>query len=91
MTQIRNWPSRRRQLYRQARHQAMQSQMKQDLSFDAEGNWVGEESPYDIKRYWENLTDTERAFEKLQQSDAAVFMEFHERIMNSIPKIPIKS
>jgi len=84
MTQIREWPLRRRQLYRQARHQVMLE--KQQLSFDADGNWVGEESPYDIKRYWENLTDTERAIERLQRTDAAVFMEFHERIMNSIPK-----
>jgi hypothetical protein len=64
--------------------------MKPVLSFDAENNWVGETRPSDIKTYWANLTDTERAFEILQRSDAAVFMEFHDRIINSIPKPPIQ-
>lgn len=85
MTQIRDWPLRKRQLYRQALHQAMRSRMTPDLSFDAEENWQGDARPMDIKTYWANLTDTERAFERLQRTDAAIFMEFHERIMASIP------
>lgn len=64
--------------------------MKPVLSFDAENNWVGETRPSDIKIYWASLTDTERAFEIMQRSDAAVFMEFHDRILNSIPKPPIQ-
>jgi len=60
------------------------------LSFDKEKNWTGDDRPNDIKKYWATLNDTERAFEIMQRSDAAVFMEFVERIERSIPKIPIK-
>jgi hypothetical protein len=64
--------------------------MTPDLSFDAEDNWQGETRPMDIKTYWASLSDTERAFEILEGTDAAIFMQYHDRIMNSIPKIPIK-
>ena len=64
----------------------MLSQGKQPLFYDEEQNWHGEARPMDIKTYWDNLTDTERAFERLQRSDAAVFMEYHEQIIASIPK-----
>ncbi len=90
MTQIRDWPYKYRVLYRQARHLAIRSQMKPVLSFDAENNWLGDVRPRDIKTYWASLTDTERAFEILERTEAAVFMEFHDRIMHSIPKPPIK-
>ena len=60
------------------------------LSFDAENNWQGETRPNDIKTYWESLSETERAFEILEGTEAAVFMAFHDRIMNSIPKPPIQ-
>lgn len=66
------------------------SQMKPVLSFDADNNWLGEVRPKDLKAYWENLTETERAFEILEQTEAAVFMAFHDKIMNSIPKPPIQ-
>nr|DAU83288.1 MAG TPA: hypothetical protein [Caudoviricetes sp.] len=64
--------------------------MKPVLSFDADNNWLGEVRPKDLKAYWENLTETERAFEILEQTEAAVFMAFHDKIMNSIPKPPIQ-
>lgn len=51
-----------------------------------EDNWLGEERPMDIKAYWANLTDTERAFERLERTDAAMYMEFVERLEKSIPK-----
>ena len=81
-----SWSAERKRLYRQALHQTMLDRAKQQLSFDAEENWHGEDRPHHIKAYWESLTDTERAFERLQRTDAAIFMEFHERIMASIPK-----
>ncbi len=85
-----NYSKKQRKLYRQARHQALlQMMVKQYSPFDADGNVVSETSPMDFKRYWASLTDTERAFEKLAQTDAAVFMDFHERVVNSIPKPPI--
>lgn len=67
----------------------MMSQMKPVLSFDADNNWLGEVRPKDLKAYWESLSETERAFEILEQTEAAVFMAFHDKIMNSIPKPPI--
>lgn len=54
-----------------------------------EGNWLGEDRPTDIKQYWNSLTDTERAIQKLEGTDAAVYMQFHDRLMNSIPKPPV--
>ena len=54
-----------------------------------EGNWLGEDRPTDIKQYWDSLTDTERAIQKLESTDAAVYMQFHDRLMNSIPKPPV--
>ena len=89
MTRIKDWPLRQRQLYRKALHQAMLSQDLQPLFFDEEQNWHGEERPANIKKYWQSLSDTERAFEILQGTDAAIFMQFHDRILNSIPKPPI--
>lgn len=71
------YSSKEKKLYRAAR---------QYLLFDSEGNWVGDDSPRDIKAYWATLSDTERAFEKLQRTDAAVFIEFVEHIERSIPK-----
>lgn len=59
-------------------------QQKKQLFF--EDNWLGEDRPMDIKAYWANLTDTERAFERLERTDAAMYMEFVERLEKSIPK-----
>jgi hypothetical protein len=72
---------KQRKIYRLAR---------QYLSFDKEKNWTGDDRPMDIKAYWATLNDTERAFEILERTDAAVFMEFVERIERNVPKIPIK-
>lgn len=86
MTQT-NWSAERKRLYRQARHQVIiEMVVRQYSSFDADGNWVGEDRPHDIKQYWASLTDTERAFEILQNTDAALFMQFYERIERDIPK-----
>lgn len=54
--------------------------------YDSEHNVVGDSRPNDYKRYWAGLTDTERAFEILQNTDAAQFMAFWNKIENSIPK-----
>lgn len=67
----------------------MRELAKQHLSYDADGNWVGEDRPNDIKAYWATLSDTERAFEILEGTDAALFMQFYENIERSIPKPPI--
>lgn len=75
-TSIQRWNSHHKKLYRLARQ----------YLFDGEGNWVGDDRPQDIKAYWATLSDTERAFERLQRTDAAVFIEFVERIEKSIPK-----
>lgn len=86
MTQT-NWSVERKRLYRQARHQVIiEMVVRQYSSFDADGNWVAEDRPHDIKLYWASLTDTERAFEILQNTDAAQFMQFYESIEKSIPK-----
>lgn len=78
------WSSRHKRLYRAARHQALVKM--QPLSFDGEDNWTGDDRPDDIKRYWATLSDTERAFERLQGTDAALYMYFYDNIMQSIPK-----
>ena len=62
------------------------STMTQNSCFDAEGNVVGDDCPNDYKRYWAGLTDTERAFETLANTDAAQFMAFWDKIEQSIPK-----
>ena len=71
---------KQRKIYRLAR---------QYLSFDKEKNWTGDDRPRDIKAYWATLSDIERAFEMIERTDAAVFMEFVERIERSMPKIPM--
>jgi hypothetical protein len=85
-----NWSAKKRRLYRQARHQVLVSRMAQHYSpFDAEGNVVSDESPGDFKRYWNSLTETERAFEILSNTEAAMFIQFWNKIQDSIPKPPI--
>ena len=86
MTQIREWPYWQRRLYRQARHRVLIERAKQSLCFDQDNNWHGSERPRDIKAYWASLTDVERAFEILQQTDAAVFMKFVKDIEERMPK-----
>lgn len=83
--QTRSWSPSHRRLWRTARRQLL-SQMTQDLSFDADGNWVGDPRPNDIKAYWEGLDETQRAFEKLQRTDAAVYMEFVDQIRRTMPE-----
>jgi hypothetical protein len=56
------------------------------LSFDAEDNWTDSDRPQDIKHYWAALTDTERAFERLQNTDAALYMAFYQQMMRDIPE-----
>jgi uncharacterized protein YpiB (UPF0302 family) len=68
----------------------LQKMAKQYSPFDKEHNVVSETSPMDFKVYWANLTDTERAFEILENTEAAQFMQFWTRIENSIPKPPIE-
>jgi hypothetical protein len=81
-----NWSKERKRLYRQARHQVLVSRMAEHYSpFDAEGNVVSDERPGDFKRHWAGLTETERAFEILERTDCAIYMEFYNRIKNSIP------
>ncbi len=80
-----NFSKRQRKLYRQARHQVIQAMEKQYSPFDREGNVVGDERPQDFKTYWANLSDTERAFERLQRTDAAVYMEFCDLIRKTLP------
>lgn len=63
---------------------------KQYSPFDGEHNVVGDSSPNDYKRYWAGLTDTERAFEILQNTDAAQFIQFWNKIEASIPKPPVE-
>ncbi len=87
MTQIREWPLAYRRLYRRARHQALLSQMTHDLCFDSEDNWSGEDRPRDIRAYWHSLTDTERAIQRLERTEAAIYMEFYDRVLSSIPKM----
>ena len=78
------WSSTQKQLWLQARRQ-VKSAMTQNSSFDAEGNWVGDERPNDIVNYWANLSETDRAFERLQRTDAAVYMEFVDLIRRTMP------
>lgn len=55
-----------------------------------EDNWMGEHRPQDILQYWATLCDTERAIQKLERTDAAVYIQFSERINNSVPTWPIE-
>jgi hypothetical protein len=55
------------------------------LSFDQEENWQGNDRPRFIKDYWATLDETERAFEILQRTDCAIYMEFYNRVMTGIP------
>jgi hypothetical protein len=55
-----------------------------------EGNWLGEDRPSDIQAYWAGLTDTQRAFQKLEGTDAALYMQFVDKLNRSIPEQPIK-
>jgi hypothetical protein len=80
------WSAEQRRLWRQARHQVLQSRTTPDLCFDAEGNVVGDARPSDYKSYWAGLSETERAFEILCNTDAAVFIQYWNKIENSIPK-----
>jgi hypothetical protein len=80
------WTPASRQLYRQARHQRISELAKQHLSSDSEDNWTDSDRPQDIRRYWAALTDTERAFERLQNTDAALYMAFYEQMMRNIPE-----
>ena len=84
-----NWSKERKRLYRQARHQVLVSRMAEQYSpFDAEGNVVSDDRPGDFKRYWAGLTETERAFEILSNTEAAVFIQFWNKIQDSIPELP---
>ena len=85
-----SWSKEQRRLYRQARHQVLVSRMAEQYSpFDADGNVVSDQRPGDFKRYWDSLTDTERAFQILENTEAAQFIQFWNKIENSIPKPPI--
>jgi hypothetical protein len=55
-----------------------------------EGNWLGEDRPSDIQQYWAGLDDTERSIQKLEGTDAALYMQFVDKINRSIPELPIK-
>jgi len=63
-------------------------QSKKQLFF--EGNWVGEDRPSDIQQYWAGLDDTERAIQKIERTDAALYIEFVDKLNRSIPELPIK-
>lgn len=60
--------------------------MNQNSCFDPEQNWYGDDRPNDIKQYWAALNDTERAFERLQRTDAALYMEFVDQIRRTMPE-----
>ena len=64
--------------------------MKEKKRLFFEGNWLGEDRPSDIQQYWSNLTDTERAIQILERTDAALYMEFVDKLNRSIPELPIK-
>ena len=78
------WSARHKRLYRAARHQALLG--IQPLSFDEDDNWYGDDRPDDIKRYWASLSDTERAIQILEGTDAALYMQFYNNIMSNIPQ-----
>jgi hypothetical protein len=59
---------------------------RQHLCFDNENNWVDGDRPGDIKAYWATLSETERAFERLQNTDAALYMAFYEKMQRSMPE-----
>ena len=84
-TQTNFWPLTQRVLWRQPRAQVL-SQMTPESSFDMDQNWFGDDRPNDIKKYWEGLDDTQRAFEKLQRTDAAIYMEFVDQIRRTMPE-----
>jgi hypothetical protein len=63
---------------------------KQYSPFDAEGNVVSDERPGDFKRYWASLSDTERAFELLRNTEAAQFIQFWNKIQAGLPGPPIQ-
>ena len=63
---------------------------KQYSPFDADGNVVSDSRPNDFKRYWDGLSDDERAFEILANTEAAQFIQFWHKIERSIPKPPIE-
>lgn len=69
---------------------ALYCMMKEKTRLFFEDNWLGDDRPNDIKSYWASLTDTERAIQILERTDAALYMEFYEKINNSIPKPPIQ-
>lgn len=80
------WTHVKRRLYRKALHQRMREIVAHELSFDSEDNWTEGDRPRDIKRYWATLTDTERAFERLQGTDAALYMAFYEGLQRRLPE-----
>lgn len=55
-----------------------------------EGSWLGEDRPSDIQAYWATLDDTERSIQKLEGTDAALYMQFVDKLNRSIPEQPIK-
>lgn len=55
-------------------------------SVDAEGNTVGDTRPQDYQQYWNSLDETQRAFERLAGTDAALYIDYYERVLKSIPK-----
>lgn len=77
------WSAEHKRLYRQARHQVLTD--AQPLCFDQDHNWHGESRPGDLKRYWASLSDTERAIQILEGTDAALYIQFCERVQASIP------
>lgn len=60
--------------------------LEQPSLFDPDGNWQGEERPGDLKRYWASLSDTERAVQILEGTDAALYIQFCQRIMSNLPE-----
>lgn len=48
--------------------------------FDAEGNVVGDDRPVNYRTYWAGLSDTERAFETLAGTDAALYMQMYMEV-----------
>lgn len=86
MMPVDGWTPATRRLYRKALHRRMQEIVARELSFDAEDNWTEGERPRDIKRYWATLTDTERAFERLQATEAALYMAFYEELQRRLPE-----
>lgn len=63
-------------------------QSKKQLFF--EGNWLGKDRPSDIQQYWASLDPTEQSIQKLEGTDAALYIEFVDKLNRSIPELPIK-